>query len=381
MKPTNSIFPAGKIMLLALVLMCCTRSSAQTSVYADPALISFDITDQNDVSVPDADNLYNNTVYRLKLSLQNLDQLTAVPPGTCVIRIGLGTKMKLNPAFNLVNAAFSNYFAWTSTTSMAGVTQINGAIIAPLPADFIAELSFDVRSALSTPSGGTVAGNFLIPNDNPLYYFSDLNPSNNTGNISFTFTGSAPLPVTITKFAAANQQCSINAEWAVGEEINVARYELQWSKDGKTYETGDTKNAQNLREYKSSFPVTEKNTADVLLLRLKITDKDGSYKLSSIVTVKGNCKALQTGSLGIFPNPVIQSGSLNIISKKDFFTGVYDVRICDRSGKTVQQKTMMLTGTSAFKVDVNSNLPAGIYTVILSRQAGTEKQTVQFEKL
>ena len=67
----------------------------------------------------------------------NMDQRSAVQAGSCRLDIDLGTKLSLDPGFNLEGSALSNYFTWTSAVSASGSVVISGKLRASLPADFM----------------------------------------------------------------------------------------------------------------------------------------------------------------------------------------------------------------------------------------------------
>ncbi|MCY7290929.1 MAG: discoidin domain-containing protein [Ferruginibacter sp.] len=370
-----------KTLLTMLSLAFFLFSNAQTTVvFADPAVGSFDLTNMADVSVPDANSLYTSTVYKLKLTLVNLDQLRAIPAGTCAIRIGLGSRVMLDPNFNLSTAPYNNYFAWTSTTSGSQV-QITGTIITPLPPDFLADLSFNVISKLPTTTGtSSFSANFLITNDNPLYLFSDLNPNNNTALLSYTFTFFGPLPVNITNFNARNKDCNIDINWNVSQQINLTHYAVEVSKDGISFTTLMNVNATNRTNYNATIPLTEPLKAPVLFIRLKSVEADGTFKYSSILTVKGNCLATPKQIISCYPNPVTNENYVTIAAKGETFNGVYLVSLLDAAGKTYFIRKETLLNVTNFKLDLNARLASGKYFIILQREDDVTTTTLPFIK-
>src|SRR5438552_16601800 len=95
-----TVTPQRSISLLLIAVFLSFKVSAQTPVTADPAVVSFDITNLSDVSV-NAEGLIQGHIYKLKLLILNTDQVNAIPAGTAQIRIGLGTKLVMDPNFDI----------------------------------------------------------------------------------------------------------------------------------------------------------------------------------------------------------------------------------------------------------------------------------------
>lgn len=171
-----------KLLLIIAVTVLGKVASAQTPITADPGVISFDITDLGDVPA-NANSLSQNSIYKLKLGVLNGSQSNAIPDGSAYLRIGLGTKFILDPSFNLSLAPYNQYFTWSSQVN-SGQVEIFGILHTPLPADFIGELSFNIKANLTGAS--SISGNFLVSNNNPLYTLSDNNSGNNFTNLSYT---------------------------------------------------------------------------------------------------------------------------------------------------------------------------------------------------
>jgi hypothetical protein len=228
MKRRISITRLKLILVLLMAITLVGRTQAQTVVIADPGVVSFDITTLADVSV-DANALALNAIYKLKLTVFNLDQVNAIPDSTAYIRIGLGSKLILDPAFVLANAPYNNYFTWTSQFNN-GQVEIYGILHAPLPPDFIGELSFNIKANVLGTS--TVSGNFLVSNNNPQYFLSDSNPNNNSTSLSYTVVPGGGLIVSFD--SKTDVTCSGGNNGTITIHASGGSTPYQFSIDGGT---------------------------------------------------------------------------------------------------------------------------------------------------
>ena len=121
-----------KQFLFLIAIFVSVFSNAQT--LADPAISHVGIiTITGDPVEPSL--LAQNDIVQLQMRIVNNNSSNIVPAGSMKLKIGLGSKAKVDPAFIIANAPLSNYFNWTSTNSGDQV-EINGELIANLPANF-----------------------------------------------------------------------------------------------------------------------------------------------------------------------------------------------------------------------------------------------------
>ncbi len=175
---------AFKNLFVAGLLAASTSGMAQTgkAVIADPKLGVIDLSDNNGFRVP-ATNIPNGKQVLLTLPVSNNSHGRDLPAGSCKIKIGLGSKLILNPAFDLNGAGAGSYFKW-SVTEADGQVQITGDLVNALPA---AMSSIDVRLGLvATEEGNSaITANFLITNHNSTTVLSDENGANNVSAVSY----------------------------------------------------------------------------------------------------------------------------------------------------------------------------------------------------
>ncbi len=371
-----------KFLLLAMVAIISVGKSKAQVVYADPALVDFNITDLSDVTV-NALLLNVNTVYKLKLQLTNSGP-SAIPVQETELVIGLGSYLNIAPGFVLASAPLSNYFTWTSGVDPGGQVTITGNLHTPLPQSFFAyEAVFNIKPINPTPTGlFYVTGNWSITHNNGTQFLVDIAPGNNTSNIEYKVVAGGALPVTITKFSAVKKDCHINVNWSVAQELNLSKYEVEVSKDGINFQKAGEVAAQNQSDYATSVALTDNLRAPTLQVRLKCIDLDGSFKYSSIAAVAGTCSGKSQFGIYSYPNPVTRDiHAITIANRDGFFNGTYQLTLSDMSGKVYSVKEMLLNNVSSFRFDVSQLLASGKYVISIRKKDGTENGVIQFQKL
>lgn len=375
-----------RYILLYLITITVTLSAnAQaTPVFADPAIGSFVITNLTDVAL-DPDILALNNIYKIKLDVFNNNPTNAIPFNTAYVDINFGTKFILDPTFTvdptilnnyLSNAPLSAYFTYSYITT-GSQPKIRCTISSFLPNNFSGQFVFQVKA--NTNGISNLSSNFFVANANPSYVLSDDNSGNNLTSLQYTIT--SVVPVSISDFRATNKKdCAIDVSWAVGQEINVDRYDVEFSKDGSNFVKLNSQIAENKNNYSLLIPVTDQLKVHSLFVRLKSVDKDGLYKYSPIVIVEGTCSHLQTEHVYCYPNPIAKEKTITLASKDALFSGNYSILLIDASGKSFMQKQMVLRNISSFKFTINTELAAGKYFIIMQKEDKTINAILQLLK-
>ena len=189
----------------------CTSAAASINVtlgnaIADPAVGGIFVTNLSDATVS-ANSLLFTQNYKLKLPVFNLNQFTSIPSSAINFKVDLGTRLQLDPAFNLATAPLSNYFSY-SVAIVAGRQIITGVQIAEIPADFDGIVVFNVRGTLTCTS--TISSQIVITNTSASVTDEDLN--NNLATLRYTLPVTVTAtPVNVTCFGAANGNINVVA--------------------------------------------------------------------------------------------------------------------------------------------------------------------------
>lgn len=121
-------------------------------------------------------------------------------------------------------------------------------------------------------------------------YIDDMLYSNSLSNV--------PLPLTLLLFNAALKGNSALLAWETTNEINVYGYSIEKNVSGNMYEQIGSVAALNQQNNQYNFTDAHVK-AGSNLYRIKMIDKDGQFKYSSVVKLSAMQK-----SLAIHPNPV-----------------------------------------------------------------------------
>jgi len=177
----------------------------------------------------------------------------------------------------------------------------------------------------------------------------------------------APMPLSLKSFSASLVSGKANLNWSTSNEINVNGFAIERSKDGSNFNQVDFVAAKNSTT--NSYAYTDAVTvANAAYYRLKMTDKDGSFKYSKIVTLN----AKQSIQLEVFPNPV--SNTVVASHTKAGESGV--VKIITVDGKNVATQNIQVGATQS-SIDV-SKLKAGTYVIVFENDGA--RSSVQFVK-
>ena len=105
-----------------------------------------------------------------------------------------------------------------------------------------------------------------------------------------------------------------------------------------------------------------------------MVDQDGKYSFSKIILFD---LGQQTGSLRLFPNPVVNSVTVSISQAKP---GIASIRISDMRGVAVKNYTQSLSnGTNSLSFDC-SKMASGTYLLTITNPDGsrlTEKLVIR----
>jgi hypothetical protein len=163
----------------------------------------------------------------------------------------------------------------------------------------------------------------------------------------------APLPVTFTYFNAGAATGGIKLTWMVASEINVNRYDVERSSNGKTFSKIGSVSAggKTTYTYLDAAYTTGSN-----YYRLKSVDNDGQFKYSTVVLFKVGKNTL-TAALKAYPVPATSQITLF----HDAATISSTISIVGSDG-TVLKTIKPVQGATETQINISS-LKSGLYMI------------------
>jgi hypothetical protein len=351
--------------LLIIILLFSLKSYSQRSVAnADPAVDSIKVTNINNTRI-DEYRLPQNGTYRIKIPISNKSSRDAIPPGSCKVKLGLGSKLILSPFFNLLTAATSEYFVWTSVL-ISGQNQIEGELKKPLPTNYLDTLSFDVVGDLLGFS--TTVINFFVSNHNSTTILSDENGTNNGSFLDYLVIAPVPgpVPVTFTSLSATKNNCAVSILFGAENEINVKKYDIEISKDGVLFNKTGEIDAEKLIKYSYNFNINTAIASRYLYYRIKSVDYDGRFQYSQTKVIDGLCN--EPLSIKVFPNPVTEQRFISIKATNGIFNGNYKVSMYDAAGKLLVTNSYHFLNSPGFDFPI-TRIASGQYLLKISNES------------
>jgi hypothetical protein len=203
----------------------------------------------------------------------------------------------------------------------------------------------------------------LVNIETPGYTGADV-----TGLLSNTCT---VLPVTITKFSAATQSNAVRLTWETAQELNFAGFEIERKTSNNHFLGIGFVNAKAKEGEQATYQFTDADipAGEVLMYRLRLVEKNGSFTYSDVRAIRNNAKKML---LTVYPNPT--NGLFTIAVPAD--AGLYDVILTDYSGRVLRIERSLRNQS----IQMNQLLP-GVYLLkVWFRESGetvTERVSVQ----
>ncbi|KAI9449615.1 hypothetical protein F5148DRAFT_1291377 [Russula earlei] len=165
---------------------------------------------------------------------------------------------------------------------------------------------------------------------------------------------SLALPIALSSFNASLINSTVQLSWNTATEVNAGAFEVERSSDATVFTSIGTVAANNVA---SSYSYTDyQPLSGVSYYRLKLVDKDGSYKYSNTISI--NNLATTATRLSVYPNPIINTFTLT----HDKAVNGAVIRVITIDGKIIFTQSIA-TGATQSTVDA-SKLIKGNYLVV-----------------
>jgi hypothetical protein len=208
------------------------------------------------------------------------------------------------------------------------------------------------------PGTGVCTGSGILSGDNS---------ADNTSQTSVTVIA-APVPLTLLSFNASLNKCQPALKWVTESEINTDRFEIE----SKSISNSSSWTSVATIPAKGAIAKSTYNYTDINILnnstrvfyRLKMIDKDGSFKYSDVLPVLVECNKIQALA---YPNPV-QDGRLYV--SLTGINGNVNGTLVSITGQ-VLSKSKLINGTNTLDV---KNIADGTYVLNIEGDNGFSKK-------
>ncbi|MEO5648391.1 MAG: T9SS type A sorting domain-containing protein [Ginsengibacter sp.] len=177
---------------------------------------------------------------------------------------------------------------------------------------------------------------------------------NTVCTVTDTPPSGGPMPVVLKEFNVQRKGVNlVSVTWTTAQEINSDRFEIQRSSNNSSFETVGTVSSKNSNSSLTQFYAfsDQNNLNEVIFYRIKMIDKDNTFKFSPIKTVKGSSGI---SDFTVFPNPSTGNARITITDLSE----PSKVVIFDNSGRLIKQMDF----NNSNSIDIN-NLQKGGYII------------------
>ncbi len=213
-------------------------------------------------------------------------------------------------------------------------------------------------SAASTLAGANtytynnLSWNAPSPSVGPVTFYYVGNAGDNLSGSSgdYIYSGSTvvALPIDLKEFKATIDNNIVVLNWQTASEINSNYFDIERSDDGQFFFSIGKVMANGNSNQPVSYNFTDKkasnNNGSLIFYRLKLVDKDGSFKYSNHISVKPVISGITVKNL--YPTIIRKNDqvSTEIISDK---ARTMDLSIFDETGRSLQNiKLSLVTGNN-----------------------------------
>ena len=176
------------------------------------------------------------------------------------------------------------------------------------------------------------------------------------------------LPVDLQYFTAHKKNEYVVLTWKTSAEIDVDKFEIQYSTDGKTWSDIGSIQAKGNGQKEAFYDfehLINPQMPPILYYRLTILDKNGTSRYSPIATVNVSERL----TFALFPNPAhFTEGSYLSVNNAPQ-SATLTVNVVDMLGRLVWSQTLDTAAKSPYHLDwTQAHLSAGLYTIAVSNR-------------
>jgi Secretion system C-terminal sorting domain len=176
----------------------------------------------------------------------------------------------------------------------------------------------------------------------------------------------AILPVTISSIKAYEKNAGIQLDWTVHSEMNISRYEIERSTDGRSFATIGQVAAANTNAVKNYSFFDANPLSGTSFYRLRNIDIDASSKYSNVIRV-----SLERGEkdITVYPNPV--TNGIMSIQSADLLKGNYNLTLYNLVGQKVYSYSFNHSGGAInHTIQLQKRYTTGVYKLVVNNKVG-----------
>jgi len=185
----------------------------------------------------------------------------------------------------------------------------------------------------------------------------------------------AIVPLTLLKFTGkADADSKNHLYWQTTEEVNTSYFDVEFSTDGMNFNKAATVAAKGNTTTASDYSTTHLPAlkADKYYYRLKMVDKDGSFRYSETIVLKPSAGSFEVQQ--VKPNPFTSEVQVVITATK---SKELQINLLDVHGRLIKtQKGNIVQGSNSITVNNLSNLSKGIYYLEIISQDNRSVQKI-----
>jgi hypothetical protein len=179
------------------------------------------------------------------------------------------------------------------------------------------------------------------------------------------------LPEKLLNFTTQLANEKVWLSWSGNQEQNVSHYTIERSYDNQKFEQiallFPAEDNSTVNSYSYKDPV-KNTTAVVIYYRLKLVDKEGKFKYSSIRSVRqGNVN--DTVKVSAYPNPVLNE--LHISVPQEWQNKTVSGQLLNTNGSIIKTFNIQQNATIGM-----SDVPAGTYYIKVANDKEISTQTI-----
>ncbi len=185
----------------------------------------------------------------------------------------------------------------------------------------------------------------------------------------------SPLPVNLFSFSGRRTNGGNQLNWVTASEANSAKFVVERSSDGQSYTSiGEVAAAGNSNSSRSYGYLDGRPQTGDNYYRLKMVDKDGSFKYSNVVRIGANSALMITS---VQPNPTT-AGTRALLVITDGERGAANITISNVAGQVLKSYRVN-NNTGNVQVSLSTdNMASGNYLVTYRNSKGEVVETIRW---